>query len=195
MPSHGWDVHVIARMGCACCPLLSIVVPWLQVVPAHGQQQEQPDATGTTCHIALTLQTLPTHHQLALAQLSIFPAAFDEEGAAAVLGCSCQHATSLLHVLHQHNLVLHGSASGQHYVHMAAREVGRATLDETAAASQQERYIAYVLQLLDGWAVLYTTKDAPLALSQARAHTADLRSAGVGGGGHESDLWLLSPGL
>ena len=96
-------------------------------------------------------------------------------------------------MLCQHGLLLHDSARGQHYyVHTAVREAGKAALDRETAASLQERYIAYVLQLLGGWAQLYATKSASLALSEARAHTADLRSVGAEKLVVLDCVWLLS---
>ena len=103
-------------------------------------------------------------------------------------------------MLCQHGLLLHDSARGQHYyVHTAVREAGKAALDRETAASLQERYIAYVLQLLGGWAQLHVTKAASLALSEARAHAADLRLVGaeddVGDAGLSNPLTLLLPCL
>ena len=75
--------------------------------------------------LSVTLATLDRKHQLQLASLAVFPSGFDQAAAAAVLGVEVGQAEAALKVLYGHGLVLHDTAKGQHYLHMAVREASR----------------------------------------------------------------------
>ena len=82
--------------------------------------------------LLVSLRALVRSHQMALAQLSVFPSRFDTEGAAAVLGSALEgQAGAVLRVLRQHSLVEFDSARRQHYLHPAVRTAIR-QLDGTS---------------------------------------------------------------
>jgi len=95
------------------------------------------DAAGgdeTAAVLTLTLRTLGSRQQQQLAQLAVFPSSFEDERAAAVLGCDESQAYGVLSVLYAHGLVQRSSGSGQHSLHAAVRA---ATLGLADAATVQ----------------------------------------------------------
>ncbi|PNH04770.1 Kinesin light chain [Tetrabaena socialis] len=176
--------------ACHCVPLVLDLVAQalvagrlaLQELPGLTMAEKVLDPTSHT--VLLLLSGLHRSHQIAAVQLTVFPSAFDEEAAEAVLGVALPQAQATLALLYRHSVLLQGGAGAgggghrQFTMHMVvqqqAMQVGR-QLDITVQLAAEGRFIASVLGLLSELATMYeTAKQWQLALAMARGRQADI---------------------
>lgn len=153
------------------------------VTPSLRAQSDMlPDAGSEhLLRVGLLLSTLPKPLLQQLVALAVFPSTFDEEGAAAVVGCSLERVPGVLRILYSHSLLLHDSVRGEAYLHMAVRTTLLTDLCDfsevlsSSLAGAKERYITYFLGLLTEWADMYQSPAFGLAQQLLRGHAANIR--------------------
>lgn len=161
----------LVAAACQGSPLLARLVA--DACASGRLTSEDVEATaGGGSSVALTLMSLPARQQRQLVQLSVFPASFDEEAAAAVLGVP---GAGPRRSLYSHGLLLSDSRSGRMYLHMAVRQQAADMATACVLQPAHQAFTHYFLGQLEGWAAMYHSPAFPLALQLMRAHLVDLQ--------------------
>ncbi len=130
--------------------------------------------------VRVVLASLDKAKQQAAAQLSVFPSAFDEESAAALLGLAGPgQAHALLASLYRHNVLQRADSSrGQHMMHMLVRQEA-AQLEPEAQQQGATRFGQLMFKRLSEWADMYylSAKEWTLALLAAREEAVNITAA------------------
>eukprot|EP00798_Chlamydomonas_sp_ICE-L_P015282 gene15282-21365_t len=137
--------------------------------------------------LTLVLQSLPKRQQLALAQLSVFPSNFDDEGtpltgAAAVMDCAPLQAHALLTVMYKHGLMKFNRSDGLYSLHRAVRLVvddviGGQVAGQRVIQAAKTEFMLHMARLMEVWADMYFSTSVGLVLQQVRARSADIQAA------------------
>ncbi|KAG2486242.1 hypothetical protein HYH03_015067 [Edaphochlamys debaryana] len=174
--------------ACCCVPLaLRLVAEALTVGRLALQdvtklrQSDANSASAAAAVVRIVLASLGRQHQRVAAQLAVFPSAFDEEAAAALLDLSGPgQAHALLALLLRYSVLQR--AGGQHYImHMLVRQQAEelgAQLDGELRAATEQRFVTQLLGRLTEWAAMYmTAKEWRLALTCCRERLPDIGHA------------------
>ncbi|KAG2441974.1 hypothetical protein HYH02_009768 [Chlamydomonas schloesseri] len=157
----------------------SVLLPGLLEYDELESMQRGPVADrSSTSLVRVLLASLEKPQQQAAAQLSVFPSAFDEESAAAVLGLTGPgQAQALLASLYRHS-VLQRADKGQHVMHMLVRQEA-AKLEPEGQQLAVSRFIKLVFSRVSQWAEMYLTsaKEWRLALEAACEEAVDIAAA------------------
>lgn len=139
-------------------------------------QAAPPQAAGAGGQLAFVLRLLDPPQQRAMAALSVFPAAFTDEAAAAVTGVGSEHmrVRAMLNGLYRSGAVQYNAARQEWLLHMAIREAS-AHLDPDEASSAEMRYIVYYTNMLQMVGEMYYKPyEWQTALSMSRTSATDI---------------------
>ncbi|PNH01923.1 Kinesin light chain, partial [Tetrabaena socialis] len=202
---------------CHCVPLVltlvaeALAAERLTLEELKGQADATANDDATAAAVRLVLASLRKPQQLQAAHLAVFPSAFDDEAAAALLWGKPQsqaaQAQGLLAVLCRYSVVQR-TGPQQYRMHTLVRQMAMeqgVKLVPKLQVLAEGRFTALLLQLLGEWGAMYATaKEWQLALVAAQEHTADIgrfcellasvseeQVIVIAGGLNEDVIWLL----
>ncbi len=137
------------------------------------------EETAPEARLGFVMQALDREVQLQVARLSVFPLAFAEDDACAVLRTTTKEAATLLSELYGHGLVQFNTVANGYVMHLSIRQQAAALplAGSSTIAQSQVALVRHMAEQVARWTRQFITPAANLAVSLAKKNARNLEEA------------------